>query len=371
MRRPTLPDYVRGTLGDLLPAVAAQLGVAGSVDRLGLPQADRYLIALVDGLGWQQLCDHADQAPFLSGLSGRRIPTVVPSTTATALTSLGTGLPPGQHGIAGYSFWCREANQVLNVLRWPTGVSGLDVQPQLTFLERLEKAGVAVASVAPAGFAGSGLTQAALRGGTFLGFDADNDHGRRLALAVQSVSATPALGYFYERRLDHAGHVHGVGSPQWLHQLQSIDQLLARIQRDLPADTALIVTADHGMVNIPQHRRLVVQDEPDLLRGVRVFAGEGRFRQLWAPNPDPVAARWRERLGPDAWVRTRSEAVSEGWFGAFSNRLSERFGDVLVAATGDFAVMTRELPRELELVGMHGSLTSAEIEVPLLFASPG
>lgn len=128
----------------------------------------------------------------------------------------------------------------------------------------------------------------------------------------------------------------------------------------------MVIIGDHGMVNVPADNRLIVEDEPELLADVTAFAGEGRLRQLMTPRPDEVARRWRDRLGRRAWVRTREQATAEGWFSEVSPRLAGRFGDVLVAMADDGAVMTRTLPRELQLIGMHGSLTEAEMVVPLL-----
>lgn len=369
MTQPQVPAYGTSTLADLLPSLGAHLGVPGAVDVLDLPDADRYLLVLIDGLGWYQLRDHAGQAPFLAGMTGRWITSGVPSTTATSITSIGTGLPPGRHGIAGYSFWYPPSKAVLNTLRWPAGLSGLDVQPQLTYLERLAASGVRTATIAPAHFAGSGLTTAALRGPAFLPVTDERDRARRVELAEDAATAGErTFGYFYERQLDHAGHVHGLGSPEWLGELATADALVTELRSALPEDVCLVVTGDHGMLNVPLGSRLVVEDEPDLMVGVTAFAGEGRLRQLMTADPTGVSARWQERLGPRAWVRTRAEAIDEGWFGEVPARLAGRFGDVLVAMADDGAVLSRTLPRELNLVGMHGSLTPAELTVPLLFA---
>lgn len=365
---PVVPAYGSGTLADLLPALGAHLQVAGASDPFGLPAADRYVVLLVDGLGWQQR-DHWGVAPFLSGLAGERVTCGAPSTTATSITSLGTGLPPARHGIAGYSFRLPATGQVLNTLQWPAGVHPLDVQPQLTYLERLASSGVGVANIGPARFAGSGLTTVALRGGLFWGVTDEADHARRIELAGDAARAGDrSLVYVYERSLDHTGHGHGVGSQQWLAALARCDELARGLRAALPEDTRLVITGDHGMVNSPSHRWLVVEDEPDLLRGVAAFAGEGRFRQLYtAPGQaEPVLARWRERLAERAWVVSRDEAFEAGWFGPRSPRLAAHFGDVLVAMRDDGAVMSRKLPKEFTLVGMHGSLTAAEMDVPLL-----
>jgi hypothetical protein len=371
MTDPVVPAYGTGTIADLLPSIGAHLGLAGAADRLGLPAASRYVVLLIDGLGWGQRSLWARTAPFLDGLAagGRSLTSGVPSTTATSITSLGTGLTPGEHGIAGYSFRYPPLGRVLNTLQWPAEVHGLDVQPQLTYLERLAGAGVRTASVGPARFAGSGLTTVALRDPNFLGVVDEDDHALRLELVSDASSVGDrSVVYAYERSLDHTGHTHGVGSRQWLRTLARCDALARGLRTVLPSDTVLVITGDHGMVNVPAGARLVVEDEPGLLAGVSMFAGEGRFRQLYtAPGREAeVLGRWRDRLGDQAWVLGREEAFAAGWFGPVNPRFADRFGDVLVAMRGPGAVMSRTLPKELSLVGMHGSLTAAEMSIPLL-----
>ena len=369
MRPPLVPAYGAGTIADLLPSIGAQLGVPGAADRLGLPPAEHYLVLLVDGLGADQLRAFADRAPYLAGLGERTITSGVPSTTATSIASLGTGLAPGAHGLAGYSFWYPPIRGVLTTLRWPSRISGEDVQPQLTFFERLLGAGIACSTVAPAAFAGSGLTTAALRGPRFWPVTNESDLAGRVELAVASAGlGERTVSYCYERALDHAGHPHGVGSPQWLAALARADELARRLRRSLDDSVRLVVTGDHGMVNVPAAARIVVEDAPGLLAEVTAFAGEGRLRQLMVADgaAEAVASRWRAELGERAWVRTRPEAVAEGWFGELASRFAGRFGDVLVAMADDGAVLSRTLPKELSLVGMHGSLTAAEMTVPLL-----
>lgn len=380
-----LPAHGRRSLADLLPALAARLGVdpgpgrALEVDETGLPEGERWVVLLVDGLGWDLLRSVAHDVPYLHSLlpGGRAITAGVPSTTVTSLTSLGTGLAPGCHGMAGYSFRVPHTSEVLNALVWDSAVTPREMQPCPTVFEALRGGAdgrggtrpVTVSSVAPARFRGSGLTFAALRGPEFFGLDDERDEDRRVELIVQrAVAGDRTLVYGYERELDHTGHVHGSRSTRWLHHLIRIDALCARLRAALPQDVRLVVTGDHGMVDVAWADFLVVEDEPELMAGVHLMAGEGRLRQLYTgvAAPGEVAARWRDRLGDQAWVRTRDEAFDEGWFGPGDDRVRLRFGDVLVAMRGGGAVMTRSQDRELSLVGMHGSLTPAEMLVPLL-----
>jgi len=213
------------------------------------------------------------------------------------------------------------------------------------------------------------LTEAALRGAQFVPFANEHAEDERIDLVVTAARrGERSLVYAYERRLDHVGHSHGCDSEDWLRELIRVDAMCERLREALPADVTLIVTGDHGMVDVPAAQMILAEDEPELMAGLSALAGEGRFRQLYVDEdrPDRVAARWRDLLGERAWVRTREEAIEEGWFGPVADDVRERYGHVLVAMRGRWAVMTRQYPRELSLVGMHGSLTEAEMLVPLL-----
>lgn len=364
----TLPRYGHSTLADLLPSIGAHLGLPGD-DVLGLPGGSRYVVLLVDGLGWQLLRRSVREVPYLADLlgDGRAITSGVPSTTVTSLTSLGTGLTPGQHGMAGYTCRVPSTGEILNALVWDSAVAPRDFQPRPTYFETLREAGVAVSSVAPARFQGSGLTFAALRGPVFRGLTDERDEDRRLDLiCTQALAGDRSVVYAYERELDHTGHTLGCESAAWLRHLRRIDAFCERLREQLDDDVRLVITGDHGMIDIAPEAQLIVEDEPDLLADLTGFAGEGRLRQLYTEQVDAVSSRWRDRLGDDAWVLPRDEAVACGWFGPMDPALAPRFGDVLVAMRAPAAVMSRRWPRELDLVGMHGSLTEAEMAVPLL-----
>jgi hypothetical protein len=367
----TLPGYGQHSVADLLPGIAANFGVPGCRDVAGVPESRRYLLILVDGLGWHQLRQAGDAAPHLAGLqdAARSLTAPVPSTTATSLTSLGTGLPPGQHGIVGYLSRIPGTGQLLNALSWTADPEPRSYQPRPTLFERVADAGVAVCTVSPRRFAGSGLTAAAQRGAQFVGYRRQMTDRERVELITQAVTRSPrSLVYAYERAVDHTGHGHGVGSAQWVEALRQVDRRCQMLARWLPRDVCMLITADHGMLNVGSDHRIIVEDEPDLIAGVDVVGGEPRFRQLYidSADPGPVARRWSDRLGELAWVRTREQAIAQGWFGPVDASVAERYGHVVVAMRSDWAIMTRTQPREMDVIGMHGSLSPAEMLVPLL-----
>ena len=364
------PAYEDRSLGDLLPAVAAALGVDAGLPptSMVLPEARSYVVFLVDGLGYELLRDHPAEAPFLSAqLDGQPPATVgVPSTTATSLTSFGTALPPGSHGVVGFTTRIPGTDDLLNALLWSSKVDPREWQPHRTALARMAATGVHTTVVNKREFATSGLTVAGHRGAEFVGAD---KVGERIAAVQAAARQQPSMTYMYDGDLDWTGHRYGVASTQWEQQLSMIDAAAEHLRETLPADTRIVVVADHGMVDSPVTDRVDLDDEPDLRTGVAVLGGEARFRHVYcqAGAVDDVLATWREVLGDRAEVLTRDDALARGWFGPLDASVRPRLGDVMVACRGTFSVMsTAAFPFEPKLVGLHGSLTTEEMLIPVV-----
>ncbi|KOX06783.1 nucleotide pyrophosphatase [Micromonospora sp. NRRL B-16802] len=370
------PDHGGGRLADVLPSALAVLGVPGSADPLGLVPSlagvRRVAVLLVDGLGWYQLPTAAPYAPTLAGLAAtvaRPLIAGFPSTTPTSLVTLGTGVATGAHGVLGFTVRVPGTDRVLTHTAWAADPSPLRWQPVPTQFERARAAGVAVTVVSRPEFGGSGLTLAANRGGDFRGA-AGVDAVAATMLAALAAGPGPTLVSGYHADLDRHGHVSGVDSEPWRIAAAEVDTLLARLVDGLPPDAALLLTADHGQLDVPVAHRFDLDTDLRLRAGVRVVAGEARVRYLHVePGAvDDVVAAWSEVLGDAARVRTRDEVVAGGWFGPVPEDHLGRIGDVVVICNDTYAVMaTRtEPPMASRLVAYHGSDTAAELTVPLL-----
>lgn len=368
-----------GSLCDVLPAAAALLGVPDAVDNLAVAdwadaaRIDRVLVVLVDGLGWHLLPQLAAGAPLLAsvlaGASGRltRLDCTFPSTTPTSLVSLGTGALPGEHGILGFTLKVPGTDRVLHHVRWRDDPPPALWQPVPTWFERLKNAGVSARAVLPAAFIGSGLTEAAYRGAELHPADPTGDYA---GLVADELRAAPGLVYGYTAELDTAAHVFGIGSEQWHAAAANIDALLSRLLDALPANAAVLVTADHGGINVPPDARVDLDTDPRLSEGIRVVAGEPRVRYLHTEPgaADDVQAVWGELLHGRATVYSREQAVDTGMFGPVAAPHTARLGDVVVVCSGDTAVLAsaHEPPETARLVGFHGGATAAEMAIPLI-----
>lgn len=361
---PTSPGEV--SLADVLPSVASALGVRGHTDVLDLGQPQHVVCALIDGLGAQQLQRYAHLAPALASLSGPRAATMVPSTTPVALGSFGTGTMPGTHGLVGASFWVPEFDDVLIPLHWSHDMPPMAVQPEPTMLERMAGAGILVSTIAPDAYRNSGLTRAVLRGG---GYEAAEDVMQRIAgVLYATAQGAASFSYVYWAEFDRVGHEFGVGSSRWRQALIRVDSLVEGLMNALPRDSALVVTADHGMVNC--ETRIAVDAESRFTDGVRLLAGEPRARHVYveAGQADQVARRWAEALGDQARVVHRDELIASALMGEVLEEVADRIGDLVVLATGDVALTSSNDVRVSALLGQHGAITMDEWEIPCLVA---
>ncbi len=360
-RSPVLPDYRGACISNIVPALLHHAGAgAGWVPEIA-SDAEQVVLFVLDGLGWAQLQERLPLAPALASMVGGPITTVVPSTTASALTSISTGVAPGEHGIVGYRIL--TGGEILNVLRWSTAsgdarerIVPADFQKAPTFL------GSRPPVVTRAEFVGSGFTLAHLADTRLVPY--------RLAStlvtdAVRLADEGERFVYAYYDGIDKVGHEYGLGA-HYDAELRAADRIVADLIELLPARATLLVTADHGQVHVGDR---LVELGAEVTRMTAVQSGEARFRWLHAKPgmAQSLADAAAADHGDTAWVVTREQVVEEGWLGVVvTDAAFNRLGDVALVAREAVAFVEPADGGSLKLIGRHGSLTSAEMLVPLL-----
>jgi len=343
---------------------------------MGLPAVNRVVVVLVDGLGAAALKSRAGHARTLAGAltPATTIDSGFPTTTASALATLTTGVLPGQHGLVGYSVLDAANDRVVNQLSgWDDKLDPHTWQAQPTVFEQAVGLGFSAAVIGPGRYKGSGFSEAVLRGAEFI---AGSSIADRFELAADWVRAPGPAGiaYLYVPELDQTGHASGWESPAWTTWLETLDGELRRFVAGLPSKAGVIVTADHGVVDVPAHTHVLVDELEGALDGIRHIAGEPRCLQLYF-EPDAseadrarTVAAWHESEDSRAWVATRAEAIEAGWFGEVLPEIVARIGDIIVAARKNIAYYDGRIANNhgRNMVGQHGSWSPAEVQVPLL-----
>lgn len=336
-----------------------------------LKPARSVVLVIVDGLGAIQLRAHAGHARHLTaGLGKKDIAySVFPTTTAAALTSTLTGVEPGIHGLVGYRVLDRQQDKLVSQLSgWESeGIDPLVWQPAPTLFEQAAAAGHAAFVVGVAAYERSGFTRATLRGAAFV---AAKTPAERVAAAYQLAADTPgSLVYCYLPEVDKAGHKHGVDSAEWIAALEEIDGALSVIP---PRHVGVLVTADHGMIDVPAHRHVVLEEGDSRLDEVRHIGGEPRMLHVYL-EPDAraeaVVQRWRVASARDADVLSGAEAIAAGLFGRLvTPDAAARIGDLVVIARGNRAFYdgTLDDQRARGMIGQHGAISPEERQVPYI-----
>ena len=370
---PVVPDYGDACVTALVPAL---LGDPDGLD--GWPrwlptevgEAPRVLLLVLDGLGWNQLEGRSDRAPVVAGLSGGPITTVAPTTTAAALTSISTGVPPGEHGVVGYRIAVGDHNlgahtEVLNALRWTSTIEDAkrrhdprSFQPCSLFGDQWPLV------VTRRTFLESGFTAAHLSDTRLVGYD---HRDGMVESVVGAFAEGEAFVYAYWDDIDRTAHEFGLAD-RYDEELAACDAMVDDLLARLPANTAVVVTADHGQVHVDEKMLELPGPVSGLIDGQ---SGEARFRWLHA-RPGAAAdlvAGAVEAFSDVAWVRSVDEVVADGWLGPVVTGIARRrLGDVALVPFDPVAFVDPAEHTSIHLIGRHGSLTAEEVLVPALCA---
>ncbi len=339
--------------------------VKGRPNALNLKHVKHAVIVLVDGLGETNLLAHKAHARTLVKATGPSISAGFPSTTASMLTSLMTGADPGTHGLVGYSVRNPDTGLVVNQL---SGLDSLDVrswQPLPTIWETEDQIPSVV--IASPRYQHSGLTAASLRGADYAPAAGYSDRLDAVQHFLRSTSR--GVAYVYVPELDMTAHASGADSDQWVRRLEELDGFVADVARILGPKDGMLVTADHGVIDVPEHHHVVVPGDSPLLQGVTT-AGEPRCVHLYVDQPDridEVCELWRDSESDRATIIRRQDAIDSGWFGQTTAEHALRIGDIIVLPKGIRVYFDERVATSgsRSMRGHHGGMTPAEMVVPL------
>jgi len=363
---PVIPDYSGPNLTGIIPGCL--LGTSGRRPNWfpqPLQEAERIVLLVIDGLGYEQLQRHAHIAPNLMSLVGGPITTIAPSTTASALTSLVTGASPAEHGIVGYRM--DMGDSIMNSLRWWSDTRDLrKVHPPATVQPIPPFVGMTIPVVSRAELEGSAFTEAHLRGSRPCGWRAASSI---VAQCAKLISSGEKFVYAYYDGVDKIAHERGFGA-YYDSEIAATDWLVGSLLNTLPSGTTLAITADHGQVQVDDN---VVHLSDDIKASLHHQSGEGRFRWLHAKRgqQSDLLQIATDSYSDIAWVASRDQVIEEAWLGParggrIADQVKRRLGDVALVP---FTATTFDDPLDsgpFSLVCRHGSLTADEMFVPFL-----
>ena len=397
----TAPAYDGGCIANLPASICDWLGV----DFPGIKPLDKritsavgrefkhVILTVVDGLGWEQFQRFAGmdthesrtwneilQDSLLTPLTS-----VAPSTTASALTSFWTGLPPAGHGITGYEMWLQEYGITANMIHQSPsafltvtgGLAAAGFNPDKflgvpTLGPVMRSQGVYPVALQHNSIHKSGLSQMLLAGVNALPFRTLSDLWWTLEQAQSDRSDQKKYFYLYWGELDELQHVYGPEDPRVAQEyfvfLRAMLRFLQRARSHGKGDTLFLLTADHGQVSSVPEPSADIRRHPEFLQMLHLLpTGESRMPYLYLkPGFEARVLAMMEELYPGQFIAVDSEeALEAGLFGAepYHAQIRSRIGDKVLLARENYYLFWPD--KENLLLGRHGGLNRKEMIVPL------
>lgn len=349
--------------------ISALGSITGKHNRLALPKSAKACVVLVDGLGTKNLEFRAGHAPFLTEAlkNSGSISCGFPSTTVASIASFATGLRAGQHGLVGYQILDSKSQLPLNVLTGMSVEQALEMQPNQTITELAGDAGVQAYCIGPGEYENSAFSVATMRGAKYVAAKTFDD---RVSAALEILGrAEKSLIYLYFPELDQAAHAFGAASGEWVAKLEDLDSAMSQLAKKLPTGSGLLVTADHGIIDVA-HEKHIYLDEFSGLDDLISVGGDPRVLFLYLetePRPELID-ELQSWMGKRVCVATKRQVIDAGWYSEVTAAASERMPDLFLIAVAECALYHRKFakPKSLRMIGQHGALSPEELTVPLI-----
>ncbi|MEY4425189.1 MAG: hypothetical protein RJB56_816 [Actinomycetota bacterium] len=359
------PPKSFGRLSDVF--ISALGSVIGADNRLGLRRVESACVVMVDGLGVDNIKFAAGHMKFLGKQSLNAIRCAFPSTTASSLVSFATGDLPGVHNFVGYQV--QQNGMPLNLLTGLTPSDARVLQNRVTVSEKATSAGLDCYFIGPGEYENSGFTNATMRDAKYI---AENEIHKRITRAVGLLKTQkPCLIYLYIPELDQAAHRYGSKSLKWLERAEDVDSELARLVEETSNRAGVLVTADHGIVDVPTINHIYLDDlnfDWDLLQSV---GGDPRSRYLYLKDATLTSFTRKyltEKLSSDVLVCEVQDLVDAGWLAKPTEAARRLLPQLFLIAKTSTAIYHRSFskPQSMKMIGQHGSISDAETRVPLI-----
>ena len=343
--------------------------VQGKSNALALPARKSVCVILIDGLGVSNIKSAAGHASFLNSQPSEPAMCWFPATTATSITSFATASNPWENSFLGYQVFDRQEKIPRNLLSgWASQADGEKYQSRQTLSELGLEQGIGFHVVAPSAYQKSGFTAATMRGASFHGNDRIEDRfAKALELLKDSVQK---VIYLYIPELDQLAHAQGTASTAWLNQMENVDSELRSFVSAVPKSSGVLMTADHGVVDVPKENHLYIDEIVDS-EYFDFVGGDTRSLFLYFKqgiNQAMLKNKLEEHLSDSCYISTPAEIIEAGYWKALSPKSENIAPDLVVLARKKVALYHRGFAKtkSLEMVGHHGSITNEELAIPLI-----
>ncbi|MEN8800987.1 MAG: alkaline phosphatase family protein [Thiogranum sp.] len=382
------PDYHGGSIVNLMSSILSAYGTSCEIYPMlkylapdQLAEKRNLVLLVLDGLGYDYLTQHGEGSVLHQYLQ-HPITSVAPPTTATAISTFLTGLAPQQHGLTGWFTWFREVGSVLAVLPFkprcghePLSRAGISAEALFGHVPVFDRLQVKSYSLCPDWIAQSDFNRAHLGRAEPVPYQDLDDCLTRITRIVHTHDQQKYI-YAYWPGFDSLAHQQGVGSDEVSEHFAELDAGFAQLlDRLAGSGTTVIVTADHGFVDIPDQQRIRLDAHPAMKACLSIpLCGEQRLSYAYVgQGKREQFETYIEQHLPHAIELQRSEKLlQDGLFGLGEPHpeLLSRIGDYVLVMKAGY-IMQDPIPGEkpAQMVGFHGGLSAQEMYVPFICTS--
>lgn len=379
-----LPDYRGGSIVNLMSSIAGAFSQKAEYETLRLLPPEKIkdskniVLMIIDGLGYEYL-KRKGKSTILNKHCLGSITSVFPPTTASAITTFLTGAAPQQHAFTGWYMHLKEVGAVSTILPFcprfggpPFSAQGISIDAAL---DQKPFSGMIKAqnfSISHKDIAFSDFSKAMTGNSKVLPYGSLNRFFANIRKAIKSSNRRKYI-YAYWPELDSLNHRYGVGHKKSEKHFREIDKKIRGLIKSIEGtNTALIITADHGLINTSPERTIKLEDHPKMKECLSLpLCGEARAAYCYV-HPEKAQqfeSYVRKNMKQCCRLFKSRELIDKNYFGLFkpNPRLFDRVGDYTLIFKENYIIrdfIGKENKKEA-VVGHHGGVSKEEMLVPL------
>jgi predicted AlkP superfamily pyrophosphatase or phosphodiesterase len=378
-----LPNYKNGSIVNLMSSIRKSFGGKSTYQPLKNFDVEsisdkNVILLVVDGLGYEYVKKYGKDSFLHKNLKGE-MTSVLPATTASAMTSFATGVAPQQHGLTGWFMYLKEIGSVSIILPFSTRVGDFslakkvkyeDIYNQKSFFDGLKADS---SSLRHKKYSDSAYSLLVSRGARRLAFSSLSDFFRQIESAIKKGKGRKFM-LAYWAKFDSICHRKGTDSEEALKHFIQLDKKISKLAKSVrDNNTVIIVTADHGLINTREENKIIkLENHPELAETLSMpLSGEPRFVYCYV-KPQKVKQfenYVKTKLKDVCDLHKSAELIQKNYFGLYepNEKLKDRVGDYTLIMKDNFIMKDRVFGEDQNIfIGNHGGVSREEMLVPLI-----
>ena len=369
-----LPNYKNGSIVNLMSTISNYFKVKSQYNELKILKSKELkskniVLIILDGLGDNTLNYHSKNGILNKNKIGI-ITSVFPSTTASAITTFATGLPPKQTGIIGWHQNHKELGAIFTPLKGTPRMGGVTIgKIGIDFIKfyGLKPLGKKINTYVtnPHRITESEFNISASMGSKVMGYETLKQMFVGIKEATKFKEKKLIIAYFAD--VDSLSHAYGYKHKKVKESILEIEKHIEKLKLK---NTEILITADHGHMISNKSETIIANNIPGFMDCLSMpLSGEGRAAMLFV-RPHKVKdfkKIYNKYLKSKFELKTLNQQKAMVGLGEDHPQLESRLGDFMLVGNKNYMIKdllfgdTNSFHK-----GHHGGTSKKEMEVPLI-----